>query len=189
MASTLGGCSPLNPPDGRVFQPIRSMVYELQKLSPEDYRCVAITIKVSLTTNALSGSLSYRVPATFNLAIERIVPHLQIADFSAETSSLGNIGQSTDTLSFENRVNVKLMNCNINMQNSDRNQPLFDNGPINLYALARNPIDWTSKPHIVPASELLSGDATLVDTDSAVVGGSTSYGIVLLGTLVRVKNS
>lgn len=192
----VSGCTPLEPPTGNVFQPVRALVTEMIQLTPEDYRGAVVTLKVTLGPGLLSGNIEFRVPMTHNLIIERIEPHIALIDVVNEfinvnhptddQKGIGSFGTSPDV---EGRIALKAMNCRLTLYNADRDQPVLMNGPASLYSLIRHPTDWTNKPHIVPAGELLRGEVSLVQQTPMLLGGDTEYGLVIKGSIVRVKAS
>lgn len=191
----VGGCEPVSAP-ANMNQSVRSRVYELgQQLSPEDYRAVAVPLYAVLNAAATSGSDTYRVPATHNLAIEQIRSHLVLKAFDQELLTLNHASDVTKGVgapTITDRVRLKAMNCRLDLKNSDREQKLFDNHSLALASLLSgmgDPLDFSVEPHIVPAGETLLMNATLINTDAKMIGGDTEYGLVLIGKLIRVARS
>lgn len=195
MPSLSGTCDPIAPPTGGGNEPVRGRIYELSKLGPEAYRAVAITLFAALTNSTLTGQATYRVPATHNLAIEAIVGHLALIDAANETADMGTIGSSaaTGVMDFKGRALVKAMNCYADLKNSDREAKIFENKPVRLStiltALGGMALDFAKSPHIVPAGETIQLDVGLTQSTAAIGAGSTEYGVVLIGQLVRVARS
>lgn len=204
-SNQIGGCEPVKAPGGAgAAQMIRSRVYELTQLSPEDYRGVVVPIYATLGTAAFTGSDTYRVPTTHEFAIKQIVGHIALVGVNDETrdppgtgavATLGIADQSgaTAALSLMNRIAMKAMNCTVDLRNSDREQKLFDNHSLSLATIVTliggRPIDWSETPHIVPAGETLALNVGLIQQTAALVGGNTQYGVVLIGDLIRVAKS
>lgn len=202
-SNQIGGCEPVKAPGGAgAAQMIRSRVYELTQLSPEDYRGVAIPIYATLGPAVFTGSDTYRVPSTHEFVIKQVVGHLALIDYTNEvrdvgpadpTKGISDQAGATAALSFLNRVMAKSMNCRLDLRNSDREQKLFDNHSLSLSTILTliggRPLDWSETPHIVPAGETLAFNAALIQQAAAMVGGNTEYGVVLIGDLIRVAKS
>lgn len=198
--SSLGGCQPLAPPrGGGVYEPIRAMVHELGPggLSPEDYRAEIVPLVKQFAVGDTSGSQTFRAPATHNFVIEQIMGVCALVDFANETLNLSTekVGDFSSNPNIPARVLMKAMNCRVTLQNTDRSVNVIDGGlgSLNLSAIlpmvGGRVIDYSSKPHILPAGETLSMTATLIQNVANIRGGATEYGLLLVGTLVRVKAS
>ncbi len=193
--SQMGGCEPVSAPKGAA-QSIRARVYELTQLSPEDYRGVIVPLYATCGPGVVSGSDTYRVPTTHELAIYQIGGLLTLDNYLTEYKTVVDAGDATRGFGdpdLVGRVLMKAMNAMVDLKNSDREQKLIDNHPTPLSTLLRvvggNVIDWSAAPHIVPAGETLTMSVTLTNQDVKMLGGNTKYGVVLLGHLIRVAKS
>ena len=61
--NNMGGCDPIAPPsEGGGGQSIRSRMYELTQVGPEDYKAVVIPMWVTLDATETSATVTYRPP-------------------------------------------------------------------------------------------------------------------------------
>ncbi|MDO8688542.1 MAG: hypothetical protein Q7R39_00770 [Dehalococcoidia bacterium] len=183
-----GGCSPAGAPTN-VGQKVRQYIHEFASMGPEDFRKVAETLKATLNSAAAyTGQATFRAPATHNFVIEKILAHLVFKAPTTETASIVGIGNPSTI----DRMALKAMNCKVDLQNTDRAQKVIETNSLSLAALHRaaggEPMEF-EPGHILLAGEQVQMDLSLIDTTASVVGGDTEYGLVLVGTLIRVKNS
>lgn len=202
MPSNMGACEPVKPPSegGGYIQPVRTRVYDLTQLSPEDYRAVAITMYATLGTAATTGQDTYRVPTTHEFAIHQIRAHLALMDLNSEvlnlanptdaTKGLGNHTNNPDTLG---RVIAKAMNVRVGLRNQDREQKVFDGKSLSLASIlpiiGGKELDYDRAPHLVPAGETLLLELSLIQTAAPWASGNIEAGVVLTGVLVRTARS
>lgn len=188
MSRSISGCEPTRPPQNQA-EALHAYLKELRDLGPEDYREIAVPLLAALTTSTVTGSDKFRAPSTHNFAITEIRGHILLRDLSTESQAVSAVGNP----SFPDRVAIKASNCRLALQNTDRTQKIFETsaqlsiGTFVEFAGGRPMV--FDRPQILPAGENVQVDFTLVDTASDVVGGTTEYGIILIGALVRVKNS
>lgn len=194
----LGGAQPLRQPDPNgPRRALSEYIRELIRLSPEDYRGVAIPLISTLSSSTTSNTQTYRVPATHNLVIKEIVGHLALVGYSSEvldaSAGANGYGNFSTNANVQGRALMHAMNTRIALSNSDRSQNLFENNSMNLSTftpfLGGRALEFGEVPHIIPAGETVSMTASLILTTAAVVGGSTESGCVLIGHLVRVAAS
>lgn len=172
-----------------------SMIEKLQEIfnaQIEEFRRVEIPLVTTLAA-AGTGFDTYKVPAQYKLAIEKIGAHLSLQDIANEPLQVGNFA-ANDALSILDRIAVKAMNCRISLVNSDTSIYLLGGGsdfrPTNLGSLMRpigQPRDWSDCPALVRSGETLRMDATVIQTGAGIGTISTEYGVWLSGLLVRTK--
>lgn len=202
MPSNMGACDPIKPPSGGggYIQPVRTRIYDLTQLSPEDYRAVGVTMHATLGAAATTGQDSFRVPTTHELVILEIRGHLALIDLDNEVLNQANpsdatkgLGNHTSNPDIVGRIAGKAMNVKVNLKNSDREQKIFDGKPIGLAdiltTIGGKALDYELTPHIVPAGETLLLELSLVQTAAPWVSGNMECGIVLTGVLVRTARS
>jgi len=156
-------------------------------LTPHEYEQVAITMRTRLTTSTTSGNQTFRVRSDCALLIKSIRGHLAFNDPDGETLSITGLGNATVL----DRIMIKSMNCRLQLENQDRTVPLFAGGqdlPLSqiLCHIGGKPVEF-DPPHIVLPGQTLSLNTALQDTASAIVGGSTDYGVQIDGYWLRVN--
>lgn len=197
MAKSLAGCQPPRPPKGsRTVETIRSFIVEGRDLGPEDYRFEIVPMIVELAAAITSGNTTFRGLKTFNFMVGRMTGLLELLAPMDETLALvnsvtGTKGVGNPTVA-ERRL-LKAMNARMSLQNTDRNQNIFDSNPMPLSRMLDRPIELAEAPHILPAGENFELDVALVQgsTNAAdnllVSGADTEYGISLEGWYVRTR--
>ena len=200
MAKPLAACDPMSTPQSSTL-PIRSYVTDLLGLSPEDYRAIAIPLWATLGAATTTGQNSYRVPNSHNLAITEIRGHLALTGMLTEKRFWDNtldatlgVGTSTTPVDLLGRIAFKAMNVRVDLKNSDREQKIMDNKPLSLASILQlvggSALDYKHAPHVVPAGETLLLDVSLVQAATNPVSiGDIEAGVVLVGVLIRSKNS
>lgn len=178
-------------PPMNVTERIHALMEEIRQLSPEDYRLIEVPLMVALSTSATSGTDTFRALTTHHFVIKELRGHILIRDVTSETVAVSNYGNP----SYRDRIAIKANNCRVTLQNTDRSQKVFESSNnLNLGSFMRvsggAPI-VVDPPHILPAGETLEATFTLVDTTSAVVGGTSKveYGLILVGHYVRARAS
>lgn len=156
-------------------------------LTPEEYECVAITMRTRLLAGTTSGQQNFRVRSNHVLLITTIRGHLAFNDLDGETLAITGLGNPD----MHDRLFIKAMNCRMDLMNQDRNIKIFEGGqtlPLAqlLPMTGGEPIRF-DPPHIVMPGQTIQLDTTLNETAAALVGGSTDYGVQIDGILVRVS--
>lgn len=154
-------------------------------LTNETYRWVFPTLAVSLTTTTTSDVNEYKLPNTHHLLITKIQGHLAFNNPDGETLSITGLGNP----SLRDRIALKAMNCRMKLINTARTgEQIFPNNDLALSTLIEaaggGPIELPT-PHFIHAGDTLEMTAALQDTAAAIVGGSTQYGVVVHGLLIR----
>lgn len=183
---------PMTPPipPTLLFVPeIRALLEEGRELTPEDYRRIAITMRVALTTTTTSDNNTYKVPSTHKLLITGIQGHL-----AGMVSTDSAIGTGNLTTAAGELFRWKAQNCRVTLINADDSTNILgENQAMSLATLLPSangqPLDWRNAPHIVLPAATIQMTATLISTVAAQVGSSTEYGVTIDGVLVRVKRS
>jgi hypothetical protein len=198
---SLGGCQPAERPAGdRTVETIRSFIVEGRDLGPEDYRAEVVPLIVSIASPATSGNDAFRALKTFNFMIARVRGLLELVAPMDEPLALVNSTDATKGVgnpTVSERRLMKAMNARLSLQNTDRNQSIFDHNAMPLSAImpaaGGQPLDFGEAPHILPAGENMELDVALVQgstnaaDDTAVLGANTEYGVALEGWYVRVR--
>lgn len=202
-----GSCNPLTPIKpgdlsvGNGGGGVLAYLRELVGLDPEKYRGIMIPLAATLSGATTTKTATYRVPNTHQLVIHEIVGHLAFNDvaageFDATGAAIQTSIKAATPADMPGRALLKAMNCHITLQNSDRSQPVIDSSGGAKLSLASvlpmtggNAVDFRKAPHIVPNGETLELTVELEDNTADVLGGETEYGLVLIGTLIRVENS
>lgn len=196
-----GGADPATPPAGdRTVETIRSFIVEGRDLGPEDYRAEIVPMIVALASPTTSDSDTFRALKTFNFMVSRIRGLLQLLapfDEALAWVSAANAANGVGNPTPEQRRLIKAMNCRLTLQNTDRNQDVFDGAAMPLSAimpeLGGALIDLSEAPHILPGGEQFQMTATLVQGNSnatdntTIIGANTEYGLSLEGYYVRVR--
>lgn len=167
--------------------PSKQELDEIRKLTSDDYREVAVDLNAALSNTVASGTDTYQVPTTHKFVIRKVLPHLVITDPATETA----FGSGIAGTAYSDHEKFKASNCRVTLTNTESNEKLMgENNPVPLSALLSDPVDWGDMPHIVSPGAVLQLDVSLVSSGiSAYVGGTTEYGVVLVGALVRVRAS
>lgn len=199
-ALTPGGATPLQGRSGGGSA--NEIALGLKDLHPEQVRVVAIPMYVTMDGTTQSGYDTYRVPTTHDLVIEQIRPHLVLMSIANEGGAKGDAGEPGSVIltgkvtltSYRDRLAMKANNCLLDLKNTDREQKVIDNHSMCLGTLHEAaggmPIDLGATPQKVLAGESLRLDVRYADVVTAtVIAGSTQYGIVLIGKLIRVAKS
>lgn len=174
----------------------------LMELHPEQLRVVVIPMFVTLDGVTQSGYDTYRVPTTHDLVIEQIRAHLVLLDPANEGGGIGTVGEPGSVIQtgklvlvgYRDRLAMKANNCLLDLKNSDREQKVIDNHSMSLGTLHEAaggmPIDLGATPQKVIAGESIRLDVRYAAvTPAPLIAGSTQYGVVLIGKLIRVQKS
>lgn len=173
------------PPAGR----IASFLQEVLSLSPAVVRGVGVTMSAALTTSTPTGSAKYRVPSDQELVVFACSGFIKFSSLNTEpTAILGWLN-----LDPSERWFVKTQNCSVGLKNVDRSLDVFDgDGVVSMAAITPPvgvPMYWHPEaPNIFNSSHTLQATFTLGDTTSAIVGNSTTYGLLLTGNLIPNRN-
>lgn len=186
-----GGTRPLTGLAGDASPNARAL--GMKDIDPEKYRGIAVPLYTTLDDTTTSGYDVYRVPTTHDFIIEKILPHVVLTDLATEVATpIGNAAVP----SVADRIAMKAMNAQIDLQNTDRVQKIIDNHSLSLASLLSaaggNILDFTGTPHKIPAGETIRLDVKYAATGAAAANmekGKTQYGVVLVGKLVRVAKS
>lgn len=178
------GC--LVPPKS-AFEKLRARLTEYLGFTDGDYRAVVVPLKVSLSAALLTDTAKFQVPGTYKFALHEIRGHLQITDVSAESLAIAGLGN----LSYLDRLAAKAANCKLQLVNADRDSLRIFERPnssdLVVQALREETIKF-KEPMMFGNSENIQLTGTLVDTATDIVGGATEYGVLLVGTLIRVRS-
>lgn len=162
---------------------IRSYLAEILGLSQADIRAVLQGLQAAPTATS-PGVDTYKVPNDQDMVILSMQGYLQFASLNSEpTALLGWLN-----LDPSERWFVKAQNCNVQLENIDRSLQVMDARAIPLGSITPPcgaPAYFNPElPFIVPAGHNLRATFTLNDTNTSVVGGTTTYGILLVGALI-----
>lgn len=161
-------------------------------LTPDDYFWRAETLKSTITTAALTGSVTYTPPANFNALLFSIEGLIAFNAITAETLSVMN---AAGTLGIGNpnlveRVLMKAMNTTLALQNVGRSAKIFSTNNLPISAILPGIAGEAMRfkvPYPLPDGEQLQLDLSTVDSTAAVIGGSYDAGIVAKFLFVRTR--
>lgn len=177
-----------NPPFCNPGQPysqgrIHAYIAEVLQLSPAEIRAVMNGLQGAPTATAPATD-TYKVPADQDLIVLSAQGYLQFATLNSEpTAMLGWLN-----LDPSERWFVKAQNCNVQLENIDRSLEVMDARALPMSAITPPvgaPAYFNPElPFIVPAGHSLRATFTLNDSNTTIVGGTTTYGILLVGALI-----
>lgn len=176
-------------PPGSTPQPGRVIDYlrELLKLSTAELRGVAVGLQSTLSVATTQATDLYRVPADQDLVV--------FSMHGFHRSTLWNTEPVVAAVAIDpsERHIVKMTNCLIKLENTDRNLQVFDARDLPLGAFAPPigaPLYFpVEAPYLAPAGHTLKATFSLQDTTAAVVGNPSVYGIMLTGILIPKRQS
>lgn len=180
--------NPFCNPDGSPKVPagrIASFLQEALDLSPAVVRGVGVTMSAALSTSTTQSTVKYRVPADQELIVFSVHGFLKFSSLNTETTAI--LGWLN--LDPSERWFVKTQNCNVAVKNFDRGLDMFDgDGAIPMSAITP-PVGvpmffHPEAPCIFNAGHTIQTTFTLGDTTAAIVGGTTTYGVVFTGNLI-----
>lgn len=168
---------------------IASFLQEALDLSPAVVRGVGITLSAALTTSLTQSTVKYRIPADQELIIFSIHGFLKFTTLNSETTAI----LTWLNLEPSERWFVKSQNCNLGLKNFDRSLDVFEGDGVVPMSAITPPVGvpmyfHPEAPCIFNAGHTLQATFTLSDTTAAIVGGSTTYGVVLTGNLIPNRN-
>lgn len=120
---------------------------------------------------------------------EEVRGTLRVNDWSGESLAMSAIGNP----GVRDRLLVKASNCRIKLEDVDDSLPLVQTGTNEatialadiLPAIGGKPLPYLV-PELFPPGHKIKMTATLQDTASDIIGAETEYGVVLIGTAVRL---
>ena len=161
-------------------------------LSNDRYRPVAVPLMVSLTTTTTTGKDTYVIPGKNKFVITRVRGHISLTSILTETLSIMSGTTGVGNVGFLDRLAMKAVNAKLKLQDVDATKKIFDGTNDLILAsilelVGGSPLDFSETPFIAGQGDVIQLDVSLQQTDSAVVGGATEYGVVLEGFLYRVE--
>ena len=166
-------------PGGR----IKAYLAEILELSPAEIRAVGIGLEASATGTS-PGTDDYKVPSDQDMVILSLQGYLQFQLLDTEPRAI--LGWLN--LNPSERWFVKSQNCEVSLENIDRNLEVFDKRSLPMSAISPPvgaPLYFNPElPFIVPAGHTMRATFTLQDTTTAIVGAATNNGILLGGALI-----
>lgn len=146
---------------------------------------IPLTGSISSSTSNGEVTADYRIPAGEHLALREMRGLISISDLSAETLAIATVGNPT----FSERLLMKASNCRFDLVVSDDKRQLVENSTkLELAAITTMlggiPV-FMNPPEIVLSGLTLRATFTLTDQAADVIGASTRYGILLIGTFVK----
>lgn len=173
----------------------------LKELHPEQVRATVVPLYATLDGTTQTGYDTYRVPTTHDFVIEQIRPHLVLLSLTNEGGAAVANTPSSEIVAgkillqgYRDRLAMKANNALLDLKNTDREQKIIDNHSMSLGTLHEAAggqiIDFGATPQKVLAGESIRLDVRFADAVvAAALAGSTQYGIVLVGKLIRVAKS
>jgi hypothetical protein len=181
---------------------------EMQSLSAFDYRKVVVTLEKNPTLVDANAEVTWRVPGTHNLLIQGIAGHCTFDKFESEIDDPGGLPLSGNASARQRligrtsrvmaRLSVTDHGQDINIIQGNAAHTRTNGGGVtigSIYPPARGKvIDWSDHPFIVPANETLKMELAWNGTQVPFITGddyvnNSRFGLSMIGTLVRVKNS
>lgn len=155
-------------------------------LTPEDYRWVEETLKVSLTSTATTGTKTYHAPANYIFLLFAIEGYLVPTAPVSEVVGITGLGNPD----YKNRLLIKSTNVLVDLQNADRDHKLFGTAPRPLSSIlpvVGGTVKWMQPPYVVPDGEAIQLDLSMASTNSEIVGAAFDAGVSLYGLQVRTR--
>lgn len=184
----------LAPPPKDVFQEVlRSRIVEVRSMNPYEFRTLIVPVWVPLSAAATRGTASYTIPSNTRFRVRQILPHIVPVNVTSETitnagdfTAAGGVYNGGDTL---DRLYAKAMNCRINLGINSRTTDLFPqlSFPISdLFSTQGERPNFVDMPMILTQGTTIDLTASLSDTAAAISNSQTQYGLVFVGSLIRV---
>lgn len=184
------------PPDNAYIQTLTSRIVEGRTITPYDYRAVVIPLYTTLSTAQPIGSATYTLPSNMKFRLRKITPHIAPLLVSNETITrpgnfqpqnlAGDVFAGGDVI---DRLYGKAMNCRVNIALQSRAFDLTFNQAFALSDLmSENGVapGFADQPGLILQGTTIDLNAGLIDTTAAVVGSPTEYGVLLIGSFIRV---
>lgn len=168
---------------------IASYLQEALDLSPAVVRGVGVVLTASLS-NTAPGVVKYKIPSDQELLVFGIHGFIRFSTLNTEpTAILGWLN-----LDPSERWFVKTQNCNVALKNIDRSLDVFENDGVVAMSAITPPVGapmffHPEAPCIFNAGHTIQATFTLQDATTAIVGGATTYGLVLTGNLIPNRAS
>jgi len=179
------------PPKEQFIEQLRSRIVEGRVITPYDYRAVAIPLFVTLGSSRLRGTASYTLPSNMRLRLRQVIAHVIPENVSSETitnegdfTSAGGVFQGGE---IADRLYAKAQNCRVSLAMASRTFDFFPQFTFplsDLQSFNGYPVSLTDMPGIIPQGTAIDLSASLVDSGAAA--SDTEYGIILIGSLIRV---
>jgi hypothetical protein len=189
-----GGVTPL-PRSDTGSSDVLQRIVDFRDLDPEQVKALICPMYAVLGPTVLSSFDTYRAPTTHDFIIQRIMPHVALIDVG-NALELANDGNATLALpSFGDRLAARANNVLVDLQNQDRQAKVVDNHSMLLGSLMAPLGESVHFGELLMPQKLLAGESLRMDVrflNSGVagqLGANAQYGLVLIGTLIRVARS
>jgi hypothetical protein len=173
------------PPDNAFLQPITSRILEARTITPYDYRAVVLPLYTTLSSSQLRGSASYTIPTNMKMRVRQIQAHIAVVN-PADAAEAG-VGLYAADVNAQARLYAKAMNCRASLAFQSRTFDVFPQFAFPLSDLmSQNGVVTTflDMPGTLIAGTTIDLNVSLTDSGAAL--SATEYGIVLVGSLIRV---
>lgn len=197
----------MTPAPQNFMEPIRSALAEALGLSYADILPQILNLRTTLDSTKTGDIDEYRIDGGYHLLVLEVRGHIAMNQISSEAFA-GAAGTLTSFGGIEQRTAVKALNCRVNLYNPDREAMKYIETDVqnsagmlasqmalsSLMPVANGrPIKFIDGNDIMPLL-VMEGDrirmsAQLIDTDAAIVGGQTEYGLDLVGFFVRARTT
>lgn len=184
--------SPNSCPPGLAKHPsgagIADYLAELLRLSPQNLRGVDISMSARLSPLIATAQDTYSVPSDQDLVIYSISGWYRSSDLSTEAI----INAIFTSFSPSELQIARMQNCSVQLENKDRNLPVWDKAAGPLSAITPpcgTPLVFpVQAPLLVPRSHTLRATFTLNSVAAAVAGNPADYGLSIGGILIPTRN-
>jgi len=176
------------PPPNAFLQMQTSRIIEGRTITPYDYRAVAIPLYVTLSASNPRGSSSYTIPTNMRFRPRQLIPHIVLPNPSSTEETFTNDGAPINAPNGFSRLYMKAMNCRVSLAFQSRAFEVMPNLSFPLSDLmAQNggQASFLDMPGSILQGSTLDLNAGLMDTNAAF--SPTEYGIILIGSFVRVE--
>lgn len=155
-----------------------------------DERVVIVKLSGTITTSTTNYQQSdtYQVPADEALFIFAIKGLLGLNAPTAETLTITGLGNPD----VRSRIALKAMNCRISLKDQDEPRDIVADAEslvlADILPGSGGDLFVFPEPDLVPPGHVIKATMALTDTTASVVGGSTDYGLYLIGKQVRIED-
>ena len=181
-------CLVARPPNNNLER-VHGLIHEYLDVDVRDLRSVVIPLIGPMLVGTATDTDEYIVPAESMLLIHAIHGHLLMRAPTGESAAIPGIGNPR----YLARVALTAANCKIALTNNENKLQIFEgSNDLTLLTLigagGSRPLHF-EVPHKVIRGQKILMTTSLVDTTASIIGGSTEYGVVIHGTLVKTMES
>lgn len=155
-----------------------------------DERVVIIKLSGTITSTTTNSQVTddYQVPADEALFIFALKGLLGFNAFTTETLTITGLGNP----SMQDRVFIKAQNCRITLKDQDEPRDIIADAESLVLAdvlpASGGELFVFPEPDLAPPGHKLKATMSLTDTAASIIGGSTDYGLYLIGKQIRIED-